>query len=211
MPRAVVSGAVASIAVVGGGAALLYAPRWYVAGGSAEDGHPGVEYNVMLLGYLAGVLWTYAPGPHSPNTLTLRARRGLEFVRIASAFALLMHGAPAFVRWDVPGMHAWGEAMSRDGWPCGVALVWSIKGVELVGALLRLSRRLMVPACLGHLSYLVPALWIEHRLAWFAVGPGENGTEFPLTIIVGTLACLLAYAPRSIRRPSRPLDRGTRA
>jgi hypothetical protein len=72
----------------------------------------------------------------------------------------------------------------------------AIKGVELVGALLRLSRRLMVPACLGHLSYLVPALWIEHRLAWFAVGPGENGTEFPLTIIVGTVACILAYAPK---------------
>ena len=106
-----------------------------------------------------------------------------------------MHGAPCFVLRDVEGMRAWGDSMTAAGWPLGVALVWSIKGVELVAALLRLARRLVVPACFAHLGYLVPALWIEHRLRWFDVGPGENGVEFPLLIVVCTIACVVGYWP----------------
>jgi hypothetical protein len=98
-------------------------------------------------------------------------------------------------------MRAWGEAMTQQGWPFGVALVWSIKSVELVASLLRLSRRLMVPACFAHLSYLVPALWIEHHLRWFVVGPGENGIEFPLLLDVCATACILAYWPRRATAP----------
>ena len=97
------------------------------------------------------------------------------------------------------GMRLWGESMSRHGWPMGVALVWSIKSLELVCSVLRLGRRLVVPACLGHLSYLVPAMWIEHKMRWFVVGPGgvgmDNGIEFTVVLVVCSVACILGFWP----------------
>ncbi len=190
------SGAVAASVVVLLGGLLLHAPRWYVVGGLAEDGAPGVELHVLLLGCLAGVLWSHRPSRLLGATTRREAfDAGLEVVRVASAFALVMHGAPCFVLRDVQGMRAWGDAMGADGWPCAVALVWSIKSVELAAALLRLARRLVVPACLAHLTYLVPGLWISHRLRWFDVGPGEGGIEFPLLIVVCSIACVVGYWP----------------
>jgi uncharacterized membrane protein YphA (DoxX/SURF4 family) len=196
MPRFAVPGAVGSIVVVGGGAAALYAPRWYVVGGFSEDGHPGIELNALLLACLAGVLWAYRPRRSGVDALR-GEKIGLDIIRVASALSLLAHSVGPFVLWDVAGMRGWGTAMTAAGWPFGLALVWSIKGIELVSSLLRISRRLVVPACFGHLSYLVPALWIEHHLHWFNVGPGENGIEFPLLIVVCTVACILAYWPRA--------------
>ncbi|HEY2512104.1 MAG TPA: DoxX family protein [Polyangiaceae bacterium] len=205
VPRFVVPGALGSLAVVAGGALFVYAPTWYVVGGWADDEHLGVEFHFILLACLAGVLWTYWPRAGKPGDLGRTAKGGLEIVRVASALSLLAHGAPCFVTWDVAGMHGWGERMTELGWPCGVALVWSIKSIELSGALLRLSRRLMVPACLGHLSYLVPALWIEHHLHWWVLVPGQNGIEFSLMLILCSVACILAYWParRTAVAPAR--------
>jgi len=187
------AGAVVASVSIFGGAVLLYAPRWYVVGGLAVEGEPGIELNVLLLGCLAAVMWTYRPR-HDPR---VAADRGLEIIRVMSAIALIWHGAPCFLFRDVEGMRAWGNGMTELGWPHGVLLVWSIKSVELVGALLRLSRRLVVPACVGHLAYLVPALWIQHELDWFNVGPDEGGIEFPLLIIICSIACIVGYWPRS--------------
>ncbi len=59
--RFVAEACIGAIFVLGVGAVLLYAPRWYVAGGEAEDGHPGVEFNVLLCACLFGVLRRYWP------------------------------------------------------------------------------------------------------------------------------------------------------
>lgn len=187
--------------VVAAGAVALYAPRWFVVGGFAEDGHPGVEHSVLLVGCLIAIAWTYAPrrGPAPPGAAAV----GLEIVRVASALVLVPHGAGPFLAWDVAGMHGWGEAMGRLGFPCGVALVWSLKGLELVSAVARLARRLVVPACLGNLLILVPGTWIAHRLKWFVLGPGEDGIEYSVLLIACTVACLLAYWPAAAPRPER--------
>jgi hypothetical protein len=50
--------ALASMLIVGVGAAILYAPSWFVLGGEAEEGHPGAELSVVVLVVLAGVAWT---------------------------------------------------------------------------------------------------------------------------------------------------------
>lgn len=193
-PRGARLGALASIVVVGGGAALLYAPRWYVVGGDAVDGHPGVELNVLLLACLAAIAWAY-PTRGGPAERHARAHRAMDVVRVASALSLLAHCYGPFVRRDVDGMRAWGEAMEQLGWSHGVALVWTIKTTELVGGVLRLSRRLVIPACLGHLAYLVPGLWLEHAPSWFVVGPQENGMEFSALLVVCTLATMFVHAP----------------
>ncbi|MEO7731955.1 MAG: hypothetical protein ABIY55_13355, partial [Kofleriaceae bacterium] len=195
--RFAVPAALGSIAVLAGGAALLYAPRWWVIGGRAEEGAPGVELNLLLIGCLAGIAWAAWPrGDHAR-----REHRGFEIIRVVSAVMLVPHGAAAFVTWDVEGMRGWGEAMGQLGFPCGVALVWSIKGLELAASLARTARRLIVPACIGNLIIIIPGMWISHRLAWFDVGPGENGVEYSVVLIACSLACMLAYAPVR-RRPA---------
>jgi putative oxidoreductase len=203
VPRFVVPGALGSIAVVAGGAVFLCAPEWYAVGDRSAVDRPGVEFNVLVVACLCAVLWTYWPRREGGTDVSRAARGGLEIVRIASALALLTHGWGAFVQWDFEGMREFGEAMSRHGWPMGVALVWSIKSLELVCSVLRLGRRLVVPACLGHLSYLVPAMWIEHKMRWFVVGPGgvgmDNGIEFTVVLVVCSVACILGYWPRATR------------
>ena len=189
--RLVAPAAIGAIAVVAGGL-VLYAPYWFVVGGAAEEGHPGMELNVQLLGCLAGVLWAYWP------SVANRARavdRGFDVIRIISALALVPHGSLAFLTWDVEGMRGWGEAMTGLGFPCGVALVWGIKALELTSSLARLARRLVVPACVGNLIVIVPGMWIAHHLRWFVNGPGENGVEFSVVLIAGAVASILAYWP----------------
>jgi uncharacterized membrane protein YphA (DoxX/SURF4 family) len=192
VPRFVFGGAIGSIAIASC-SLILHAPRWYVVGGFAVDGRPGIEFDALVLACLAAVAWTY--GPRRAASGVVSGVTGLEIIRVASALSLLAHCWGPFVLWDVEGMHGWGEAMSAAGWPMGVALVWSIKGTELVCSVLRLSRRLVVPACFGHLSYLVPALYIEHEMHWFVEGPAENGIEFPLLIVICSVACIAAYWP----------------
>lgn len=190
--------ALGSIAVLAGGAALLYAPRWWVVGGRAEDGAPGVELHVLLTGCLAAIAWAAWPRGDRAR----REDRGFELIRLVSAAMLVPHGAAAFVTWDVEGMRGWGEAMELLGFPCGVALVWSIKGLELVSSVARIARRLIVPACVGNLAVLLPGMWISHHLAWFDVGPGENGIEYSVVLSACAIACILAYAPVRRSRPA---------
>jgi uncharacterized membrane protein YphA (DoxX/SURF4 family) len=184
-----------------------------VVGGFSVEGHPGIEFSMLLLACLTAVAWTYWPR-REPKPEA--AKTSLQIIRVASALSLLAHGFGPFALLDFTGMRGWGEYMTQQGWPCGVALVWSIKWIELISSILRLVPRLVVIACFGHLSYLVPALWIEHRLAWFNVGAGENGMEYPLLIILCSIACILAYWPRSMAseaneevqppRAAQPLD-----
>jgi len=198
--RTAAIGAGAGIALLVGGIALLYAPHWYVVGGHAIDGAPGVELNALLIGCLAGVAW--ARWPRSSSDAEARAeRRGLDVIGAAGALALLPHGAAPFVAWDPADMRAWGEAMTQRGFPCGVALVWSLKVLELTSALARLARRLIVPACIGNLIVLVPGMWIAHDMQWFDVGPGEGGIEFSVALIACAIASILAYAPRRAPAP----------
>jgi len=186
--------AVTAAVVVTAGAAALYAPRWFVVGGFAERGQPGIEHSALIVACLVAIAWTYAPrrgAAPSPRAAAI----GLAIVRVASALVLVPHGAGSFVVWDVAGMRAWGEGMSQLGFPCGVALVWSLKGLELVSAVARLAGRVVVPACVGNLVILVPGMWIAHHMRWFVVGPGEGGIEYSALLIACTVACMLAYWP----------------
>ena len=193
--------ALGSITVLAGGILAIYAPQWFVVGGAAEDGHPGMELNVLLIVCMVGVARSYWRDPTGAA-----ADRGLEIIRVGSALSLVPHGAFCFLTWDVEGMREWGAGMSHLGFPCGVALVWSIKGLELTSALCRLARRLVVPACFGNLLIIVPGLWIAHA-GWFDVGPGENGVEFSITLSVCAVACILAYWPVREARAVRALQR----
>ncbi|MFT3697088.1 MAG: DoxX family protein [Kofleriaceae bacterium] len=187
VPRFARLGAAIAMVVVAGGAIFLYAPNWFVVGGRAVEGHPGIEYNMLLLGCLAAIA-------------TGRDHLGMQIVRVVTAASLVPHGIAAY--FDIAGMHQWGDAMTANGWPHGVLMVWSIKIGELVGAIARISGRFVVFACLGHLAYLIPGMWISHEWDWFVVGPGEGGIEFSVLLIAGALATLFVYLPtRDTARP----------
>ena len=182
------------LAILAAGAAMIYAQHWFVVGGATVDGEPGIEYSLLLGVCLAGILWAEWPR-HDAAARDRAAATGFDIIRIGSAAMLLPHGLYAFVTWDVEGMRAWGEHMSSHGWPCGVALVWSIKSLELVSASARLSRRFMVPACIGNLLVIVPGMWIAHKLRWFVLGPGAEGIEYSVLLTACAVACILAYWP----------------
>lgn len=199
VPRFVFAGSVTLAALVAVGTARFNGAHWFVLGGDAVEGAPGMEFGVLLVVMLAGVGWTWRRGEVASAREASRA--GFHLIAIGSALSLLPHGVGAFVRFDVAGMRAWGEAMSAAGWPFGVPLVWGVKTVEFLGVIARVSRRLVVPACIGHLTVLLTGMVISQDLAWFNVGPGEGGIEFPVVLSAGALGSLLAAWPSGSRPP----------
>ena len=185
--RLVVPACIGSMVVLAAGIAIFYAPRWFVAGGAAEEGHPGAEFNVLLIAGLAGVLWSH--GRHG-------AERGLDIVRLSAALLILPHPLHPFVTWDVEGMRQFGEGMARLGFPLGVPMVWGVVTLQIVCSIALIARRLVVPACVGHILVLCNGIWFVHAPNWFIVGPGENGMEFPLVYIIYFVSFILAYWPR---------------
>lgn len=192
VPRTALVGAGLCLLVVAADTAAR-APRWFVLGGEVTEGQPGMEYGVLLLVMLGAVAWAARRPAEAPQAFQL--------VALGSALLLLPHGYGAFLKHDTAGMRAWGEAMSAAGWPMGVALVWGVKVVELVGVLLRLARRLVIPACLGHLAVLLTGMVISQEGAWFDVGEGEGGIEFPLVLCVGALLSIFSTWPRRAVTP----------
>lgn len=194
--RLVAPAAVTAIVILASGAALLYAPRWYVAGGASVEGHPGIEFNVLLIACLVGVAWTYWPR-HAGDARA--AKTGLDIIRLAGALLILAHPLHAFLTWDVVGMRHFGESMGQLGFPFGVPLVWLMIGWQVVCSTLIAARCLVVPACIGHIFVLGTGIVIIHYPDWFIVGPGEGGMEFPIVYIACYVACILAYWPRRAR------------
>ena len=65
------------------------------------------------------------------------------------------------------------------GFPLGVALAWFIMIVQISSSAALILRRLVVPACIGHMIILGSGIAIIHaHHGWFVVGPGKNGVEF---------------------------------
>ncbi|HEY4242337.1 MAG TPA: DoxX family protein [Kofleriaceae bacterium] len=181
VPRTVVPAAIGAMLLVALDLALHHHSHWFVLGGYAVDGEPGAEFHVLLLACLVGIVWRF------------------DVIRIVSAAILLPHAVSPFLLWDVDGMRAWGHGMTHLGFPCGVALVWSIKGLELVSCIGRLAGRFVVPACLGHLLILVPGMWISQHWDWFVVGPGEGGIEYPILLSACAVATILGVVRGSAR------------
>ena len=121
--------------------------------------------------------------------------RSLDIVRITVALVLLVHGAHGVFNPDA--MNGFGEFLDSLGFPFGVGVAWAVVVLQVLCSAALLLRRLVVPACLGHLLVLGTGVWTDHaRHGWFVVGPGENGVEYSLTLIACLVAVLLAYWPR---------------
>jgi putative oxidoreductase len=113
----------------------------------------------------------------------------MSIVRVAVAVLLGIHGT---YRALSGGASPFGEYLSSQGFPLGVALAWAITVFEMVGSiLLGLGRhvRFVVP---GFLLILVSGIAMVHaRNGWFVVGGGRNGVEFSVLLIVCLVAVLV--------------------
>jgi uncharacterized membrane protein YphA (DoxX/SURF4 family) len=201
--RRVVAATVALIVLWALTAFLFQWPLWFVAGGDEVTGHPGVEFNALIIACLAATLSAARPGGDP--------RRSLDAVRIAAAIAVLLHGAGALFAFNVDGMRGWGEQMEGAGFPFGVALVWSVVTTQTVASCALLTRRFVVLACAAHIFILVNGIWTTHAPYWFVVGPGrsagrgwsaasgndEGGMELSIVLITCFVAVLLTSRRRA--------------
>lgn len=176
------------VVVLAAGMGMTQFTHWYTVGGAAEDGIPGIEFNVMLLICLVGVLWGRLRS----------ASQGLDAVRVGAALVLLMH--PLHGVFDPVGLRGFGQGLEHVGFRHGLFLVWTTMVLQLGCSLALLARRLVVPAVIGHVTVLGMGIWIAHAPHWFVVGPGEGGMEYSLLLILCFVAVAIAHWPA----PARP-------
>jgi putative oxidoreductase len=203
--RLVVPACIGHILVLAAGIALIHAPGWRTVGLPDGDHHPGSEFSVLLIACLLAILWAYRRKADSqvPARDAPSSRGALEFVRIASASILIIH--PIGGLRDPAGLNDLGLYFSSIGFPFGVQLVWGSMFLQIASSLALIARRLVVPACFGHMLVLVTGICLFHAPHWFVigpdnvVGPGKEGIEYSMLLITCIVSILLAYWPRSRR------------
>lgn len=200
--RRVVEACAGHLAVLFGGVWVLHWPDWFVAGGAVTEGHPGAEFSVLLSIALVGVLLSRLPRGSGPAAQELAARHGLDLVRLGAVLVMVVH--PMHLAFDPDGVREFGQGLEARGFPAGVLLVCTLTALQLLGTLAFLTRRLVVPGAVGMIVVHTMGMILHHRLRWFAVGPGEEGNEFPALLVASFLAVLLAHWPLAGARAQAP-------
>jgi uncharacterized membrane protein YphA (DoxX/SURF4 family) len=82
----------------------------------------------------------------------------------------------------------------------GVVVAWAIMIVQVSCSLALIFQRLIVPARIGHIVILGVGIGLVHASeGWFVVGPGRNGIEYIVLLIMCVFSVLWAYWPRVSR------------
>ncbi|MFZ5841923.1 MAG: DoxX family protein [Pseudomonadota bacterium] len=114
-------------------------------------------------------------------------------LRYGLATLIFIHGAHRLYH---GGVTPFGGFLDSQGFPFGLALAWGITVYELVGPLLLLARRLVVPIALISAMQYAVGIWLVHwPHGWFVVGSGRNGMEFSVLLILSLLVLAL-WQPR---------------
>ena len=123
--------------------------------------------------------------------------RSIALVRIATGILLGIHG---WHRLLSGGYAGFGEYLQGRGIPLPAAVALAITLFEIVGSLLLVSRRLVIPVALGHTLILAVGIVMVHGPeGWFVVGAGRNGAEFSL-LLIACLAAIVGAEFESIER-----------
>jgi len=128
---------------------------------------------------------------------TSNANSGIAIVRTAVALIIAVHPIHGLLHpRDIIGF---GEYLGSIGVPLGVASAWSIMFLQIASSAALILRRLVVPACIGHIAVLSVGIVLIHASqGWFVVGAGRNGMEFSFTLIACLLGVLWAHWPRHL-------------
>lgn len=119
---------------------------------------------------------------------------GEALLRCTLAVLIFIHGAHRIYDNGVTGF---GGFLDGQGFPFGPALAWAITIYELIGPLLLLARRWVVPIALVSAVQYGTGIWLVHwQHGWFVVGSGRNGMEFSVLLIVALLTLALLQPRR---------------
>ena len=193
--RYVVPACLGNIAVLAIGIPLVHFPRWRSVGLAPGEHRAGAEFSCLLIACLTGVLWAHRRTPF----IDAGARQGLEIVRLAAALILVIH--PVGGLRDPAALDDLGAYFSSIGFPFGVTLVWSAMFLQIASSTAIAARRLIVPACFGHILVLCTGIWLFHAPDWFVVGPvnvvgpSNEGMEYSILLLSCFISLLLAYWP----------------
>lgn len=124
-----------------------------------------------------------------------RSAFGWLAIRVTVAIVIAAHG---WVRWLFAGVVPFGDWLDGRGLPFGFALAAAITGFEILGSALLAWGRWVLPVAVAFAAiYFVGVVMIHAPAGWFVVGPGRNGSEFSVLLIVCLLCIGLQYVRRS--------------
>lgn len=116
--------------------------------------------------------------------------RSLNLVRVMVALILISH--PVFALLHPANVRGFGLILESHHIPFGAGLAWAVMLLQVACSLALLARRLVIPACIGHIFILAAGIVLIHAPRWRTVGlpDGDHqpGSEFSVLLI----ACLLA-------------------
>lgn len=112
-------------------------------------------------------------------------------LRIVPSALIVIHGV---TRAQEGGVAGFGEFLSSQGLPMGLAIAWLLTIVEIVGGVLLAFGHFPRVLSAWFAIQLAMGIWMVHRHSgWFVVGGGSNGMEYSVLLI----ACFAAIGLRS--------------
>ena len=122
-----------------------------------------------------------------------RSEMGWLVLRLALAGLIAAHG---YYRLLTGGSFGFGELLTSQGVPFGVAVAWAVTLSEVTGSVLLALGRLVLPTTLLLSAiYAVGAVMVHLPSGWLVVGAGRNGVEYSVLLIVALLCVGLQFAP----------------
>ncbi|MEO8450884.1 MAG: DoxX family protein [Gemmatimonadota bacterium] len=116
-------------------------------------------------------------------------------LRVVVAALLFIHGCS---RAATGGVTGFGEFLSANHVPFGLAVAWGVTILEVVGTLVLAAGRFVRPLALYFAAELAMGIILVHaKEGWFVVGGGRNGVEYSVLLISVLVA--VAWASRTPR------------
>ena len=112
-------------------------------------------------------------------------------MRLTLAGLITTHG---WARWLAGGVAPFGAFLESQGFPAGFYLAAAITALEIVGSVALALGRTAAPLCILFACVYAAGIALVHAKAgWFVVGPGRNGAEYSVLLIVALLAVGLQH------------------
>jgi putative oxidoreductase len=126
-----------------------------------------------------------------PSTATHPA---IVVLRVGVAGLMLIHGVARLL---AGGVVPFGEFLSSQGFPLGIAWAWAVTLIEIVGTTLLAAGRFVVPLASYYILQLALGIALVHwSQGWFVVGLGRNGMEYSVLLAVCFVCLILAHHRR---------------
>ena len=133
------------------------------------------------------------PLPTSLHSAESRSLFAWNVLRILLALFIAAHGWARFVAGGVIPFGGW---LDSQGIPFGLPIAVAITAIEVVGSLLLLMRRWVLPLTIIYsLIYIAGIVLVHAPAGWFVVGLGRNGAEYSVLLVT----CLLCVGLQHVK------------